>query len=307
MIEWKRLREADVLLEIFILANFAFLSLDIYVAHSINRFRHWAEWIPFAFSIVAALALLPGVARSVQSGGRQRPTWVGSAVGSLAILVGIAGMFWHLNSHFFSGQTIQNLVYAAPFAAPLAYAGLGFLLLANRMLERRSTAWAQWVLFLALGGFVGNFALSLLDHAQNGFFVPSEWIPVAASALAIGTLAVALAKPHDRGYAVFVTLVLALEIVVGLLGFAFHLAADLGGPGGLRENFLYGAPIFSPLLFPNLALLAGIALLALTDTHLKMSPPPRDAHHGDVKPEQARHRHEEEEDPGGGPETDAFE
>ena len=262
-----------MLLELFIFANFAFLSLDIYVAHSINRFRHWAEWIPFWFSIVAALVLLPGVMRSLRQEGHWEPTRVGSVVGALAILVGIAGVFWHLDSHFFSDQTMRNLVYAAPFAAPLAYAGLGFLLLANRMLERRSIAWAQWVLLLALGGFVGNFALSVLDHAQNGFFGTSEWTPVAASALAIGTIAVALAEPHDRRYMRFVWLVLALEIVGGVAGFALHLTANLGGPGGMWENFLYGAPIFSPLLFPNLALLAGIAVWVLTESSIDASTP----------------------------------
>jgi hypothetical protein len=142
------------------------------------------------------------------------------------------------------------------------------------MLERRSTAWAQWVLFLALGGFVGNFVLSLLDHAQNGFFLTTEWIPVTASALAIGTLSVALAKPRDRAYLLFVGLVLALQVVVGLVGFALHVTASFGGAGGPRENFLYGPPIFSPLLFPNLALLAGISLLVLADTALEASTPP---------------------------------
>ncbi len=263
LIIWRRVREPFVLLELFILANFAFLSIDIYWAHSVNRFRHWAEWIPFWFSIAAALSLLPGVLRLVKNDRAHQLSRIGSAVGSSAILVGVAGMFWHLDSHFFSDQTIRNLVYAAPFAAPLAYAGLGFLLLANRMLERESTEWAQWVLFLALGGFVGNFVLSLLDHAQNGFFVTSEWIPVVGSALAIGTLVVVWARPHDRSYLGFVVVVLGLQIVIGVAGFALHLTANLEGPGGMRENFLYGAPIFSPLLFPNLALLAGIAVLVL--------------------------------------------
>ena len=62
-------------------------------------------------------------------------------------------------------------------------------------------------------------------------------------------------------------------IVVGAAGFGLHLIANLGGPGGMRENFLYGAPIFSPLLFPNLALLAGIAVLVLADSK------PVPAHH----------------------------
>ena len=101
MIRWSRLREADVLLELFIFANFAFLSLDIYVAHSINRFRHWAEWIPFFFSIAAAIMLFPGVMRALRSEGEWRPGRVGIAVGALSIAVGIAGMSWHLDSHFF--------------------------------------------------------------------------------------------------------------------------------------------------------------------------------------------------------------
>ena len=44
-----------LLLEVFVASNFAFLTLDIYLAHSVNRFRHPAEWIPFWFSVVAAV------------------------------------------------------------------------------------------------------------------------------------------------------------------------------------------------------------------------------------------------------------
>ncbi len=40
------------LLEIFVLFNLAFLALDVFIAHSINDFGHWAEWIPFYFSAV---------------------------------------------------------------------------------------------------------------------------------------------------------------------------------------------------------------------------------------------------------------
>jgi hypothetical protein len=42
----------------------------------------------------------------------------------------------------------------------------------NRMVDPESTEWAQWVLFLTLGGFIGNFVFSLADHAKNGFFNP---------------------------------------------------------------------------------------------------------------------------------------
>ncbi len=263
MIRFRRLREADVLLEVFVVANFAFLSLDIYIAHSINRFRHWAEWIPLGFSLLATVVLAPHAWRAVTRPGAWTPSPSGTIVGGAAIAVGILGMLLHLESHFFAYQTLRNLVYMAPFVAPLAYAGLGLLLLLNRMEPRGTRQWAQWVVFLALAGFVGNFALATLDHAQNGFFEAAEWIPVAASAYAIGVLLLVVIRPGDRNLIRFALAMLAIEVVVGLVGFYLHLSANLAGPSGWWENFLYGAPIFTPLLFPNLAVLAVLGLMVL--------------------------------------------
>ena len=51
---------------------------------------------------------------------------------------------------------------------------------------------------------------------------------------------------------------------VGLLGFYFHVAANLHGPSPrLWDNFVFGAPAMAPLLFPNLVLLACIGLWVL--------------------------------------------
>ena len=118
-------------------------------------------------------------------------------VGWLSVLVGLGGVLYHLESRFFLDRTLKSLTYAAPFAAPLAYTGLGFLLLMNRMVAARSAEWARWVIFLALGGFFGNFVLSLTDHASNGFFAKTEWIPVISSALATGFLIVPLVLDRD--------------------------------------------------------------------------------------------------------------
>jgi undecaprenyl pyrophosphate phosphatase UppP len=65
--------------------------------------------------------------------------------------------------------------------------GLGCLLLMNGMVPARSEEWPKWVLFFATAGFAGNFVLILTDHAVNGFFHRSEWIPVISSALAVGS------------------------------------------------------------------------------------------------------------------------
>lgn len=253
-------RHKGALLEGFVLANFAFLILDVFLAHSVNSFRHWAEWIPFGFSIAATFLLAPTLPSAARTPRGAYAHGVGIVLGFGSIALGMAGVFYHLESQFFSQWTLRSLVYTAPFAAPLAYAGLGFLLLVNRMVPRETPEWDWWVMFFALGGFLGVFVLAVCDHAQNGFFYASEWWPVAASALAVGFLAVALA---DRR-AAFVRIclgVLALQAVVGLAGFYFHVAADISGLSASPfENFVHGAPPFAPLLFVDLGILAAIGL-----------------------------------------------
>lgn len=250
-----------LLLELFVATNFAFLTLDIYLAHSFNAFRHWAEWIPFYFSAVAAVLLVPTLVYRYRVPGSVLWRQIGFLLGGMSILVGAAGMLFHLNSVFFAESSIRNLVYTAPFAAPVAYVGVGFLLLLNRMVSTEDIEWGQWVLFFALGGFFGNFVLSLCDHAQNGFFNASEWIPVWSSAFAVGFLATAVLRPSNSNFLRLCLFVVAVQIAVGILGFGFHLVADLKGPSArLLDNFIYGAPSLAPLLFANLGILAWFGL-----------------------------------------------
>ena len=249
------------LVELFAIANLAFLAMDIFLAHTVNRFRAWPEWIPIGFSGVAAPALAVGLWWANRRGGDWRPARGGAVVGVLAIVVGIAGLLFHLESQFFQNMSLKSLVYTAPLAAPLAYAGLGLVLLLNRMVPPESLEWDRWLALLAGAGFAGNFALALLDHAQNGFYYVSEWLPVAASAYAVVFLGMVVWHPQDRTLLRVTLGVLAAQIAIGLLGFGFHLVGDLTRPsGGLRDNFLFGAPVFAPLLLPNLAVLAGIAV-----------------------------------------------
>jgi hypothetical protein len=295
------LNDKALLLETFVAINLAFLTLDIYVAHSMNAFRHWAEWIPLYFSIAGAGAVAVGVARAAlaglrgqghaesgDSGARRRGDrrtaepppatmrapgsmisngagrWTGLIVGWASIAVGIAGLVWHLQSHFFRAATLKNLVYSAPFIAPLAYTGIGLLLLVNRLVPHWSRGWARWVLFLAWGGFLGNFGLSLLDHAQNGFYYWTEWIPVAVSALAVGFVLILTVAPSTRLLVMVTAWVLVLQVVTGVLGLGLHLRPLLDySTAPLLDRVIHGAPVFAPLLFVNLALLAGIGVWAL--------------------------------------------
>lgn len=255
----RRVRLAHWLVEIFAAANLAFLAVDIYFAHSVNAFANSLEWVPVVFSATAPLLLVPGVlGRSYQRGA---PRVIGYVVGGLSIAVGLVGMVLHLESHFFSDLTLKSLVYTAPFVAPLSYVGVGLLLVLNRMEKPGSPRWAEWVVFLALGGFAGNLGLSLLDHAQNGFFEPAEWIGVVAAAFGVSFLFVVVVRPAEPALLRATLGLMVLEVGVGLLGFGLHLGASVGSPSDtLFEKIVYGAPVFAPLLFPNLALLAMLGL-----------------------------------------------
>ncbi len=259
----------ELWVELFVTANLAVLAGDIFIAHSMNQFRRPAEFIPFYFSIAAP----PVLAAILALRQRWRAPWldVGALVGALAVLVGLAGVLYHLESSFFLDRTLKSLTYSAPFAAPLAYAGLGFLLLVNRMVDPRGKEWAQWIVLLAVGGFFGNFVLSLTDHAGNGFFLKTEWIPVISSAFATSFLLIPLFMQTTRRYLDLCLVVLLAQSLVGVLGFWFHLRANLLEPGrGLFDKFVNGAPPLAPLLFPNLAGLAFLGLWALVP-HLEES------------------------------------
>lgn len=247
--------------ELFALVNLAFLALDIYIAHSVNQFRRSAEYIPFYFSLCAPAVMAVGLVADQKW--RRSTVWrdLGYLVGWLAVAIGIAGVVLHLDSRFFYERTLKSLTYAAPFAAPLAYTGLGLLLIMNRMVDSQTLEWGQWVLLLALAGFFGNFVLSLTDHAANGFFRSAEWIPVISSALAVGFLIVPLLMPVTSKFLYLCALVLALQVIVGILGFVFHAEANLRGPSvHIWDNLVNGAPPMAPLLFVNLVLLAAIGL-----------------------------------------------
>lgn len=250
----------ELMLEAFVAGNLGFLAVDVYVAHSYNEFADAAEWVPFYASITAPILL--GVAWILGGGlrrsWRQTPAYL---VGIASIIVGIAGLVLHLESQFFEARTLKSLVYAAPFAAPLAYVGLGLLVLLNREQPAATYRHAQWVLLLAAGGYAGNFVLALADHAQNGFFRWTEWLAVGAGAFGMAFLLLSAVRPDRRAIRRATLVVLAGAALVGFAGALLHGRAVLAGTmPSLWENAVYGAPPFAPLLFVDLALLGGIGL-----------------------------------------------
>ena len=268
-----------VWIEMFCLGNLTFLSLDILIAHSVNDFRRPQEYIPLIFSLLTPFLLGAGIVAWLRY--RNLFLWrsLGYVVGWTAVIVGISGVIFHLDSRFFYERTLKSLVYAAPFVAPLAYTGLGLLLILNRMVDARSDSnptsqtmeeWSRWVLLLALGGLFGNFVLSLADHSDNAFFNPLEWIAVVTSAFTFSAVLIVFLMRTGRGYLRFCAAVLGIDALVGVVGFTLHNIANLEGPSTFLRNIRYNTPPVAPLLFPVLAVLALIGLWVLAP-HLEES------------------------------------
>jgi hypothetical protein len=142
----------EIWLEAFIILNFLSLTGDIALAHSENRFRVPVEYLPLWFSLVAAVLLIPALFLRLRGGSPTIWKILGYLVGWCSIAIGAAGVVYHLDSQFFYQRTLKSLTYTAPFVAPLAYIGLGCLLVMNRMVEPSQKEWPQWVIFFALGG-----------------------------------------------------------------------------------------------------------------------------------------------------------
>lgn len=256
-------RDHRLWIELFALLNITGLAADIYLAHSMNFFREHAEYMPLGVSLAAPVLLIPALwfYRRGRLG-----VWsvLGHIVGWACILLGIAGAMYHLESAFFQSRTLASLVYSAPFAAPLAYTGLGLLLVMNRMVRPDDPDWPHWVLLLALGGYLGNFVFSVTDHAQNGFFNRAEWIGVVAGAFGVGFLFAPFVRRFSRVEILGSMLVMLAGAGVGVLGFFLHTAADLAATDApLLSRIIYGAPVFAPLLFVDMGILALIGLVVL--------------------------------------------
>lgn len=260
----RKLRSAAWLLELFVASNLLVLIPDIALAHSTNQFAERAEWIPLFFSAAGGL-LMVGVllAKDPRKG---FAGLVGEAVGWVSVAVGVAGLLWHLFSEFFQEVELHSLVYSAPFIAPLAYTGLGLLLLMNRRVDAETEpVWGRWVLFLAFMGIMGNFGLALTDHARNGFFDAREWVAVVAAAIGVGGVLVAILWPESREAQGVAWVSLGVQVAVGFVGFGLHVAPVFteASSAGYLERVVYGPPILAPLLFANLAVPGALGLWVL--------------------------------------------
>ena len=240
-----------------ICSNFAFIGVDVLMAHSQNNYFRWAL-IPVAYSVGAVLAVLAAIifhGSGLARRGFQATMWLG-------VLVGVAGTFFLLHGNSTSGQVSFHrlLIEGSPIAAPIAFAGIAAFALVSE--HRRGPARRFSLLILVGIGFSAAAVAAFLDHARLDFRPGYTLIPVVLGTVAaISCFYIATCRAEAAETRIFLT-ILALSAFMGLAGFVFHVLGDLAGTEGIVwVRFLYRNPILGPLLFCDLAFLAALSIL----------------------------------------------
>jgi hypothetical protein len=87
---------------------------------------------------------------------------------------------------------------------------------------------------------------------------------VVAAAVAVGILFAVVVEYRSPTVRAIAAVVMVAQLLVGLAGFAFHLRGNLLSPmERITDKFVFGSPIFAPLLFANIAILGLMGLWAL--------------------------------------------
>jgi hypothetical protein len=222
--------------------NFLFVGVDVLMAHSENGFFRWAL-IPLVFSPIAVLAVL--AVSIFRTSTAVRRTF--KAVMWCGVGVGLAGTLFHLTGNATGGQDTLHRLLVQGSPTTEHYAGA----------DRRSR-----LLVLVGLGFLGAVAAAFLDHGRVSFIPTYTLIPLVSgtvAALSCFYLAHDRANPTDTQIHLYV---MGLSVVVGLVGFGFHVAGDLAGTESIVwARLLYRNPVLGPLLFCDLALLGALSIM----------------------------------------------
>ncbi|MEP7368670.1 MAG: hypothetical protein ABI662_03370 [Dermatophilaceae bacterium] len=241
--------------------NFLLTGIDVLMAHSQNNVFRW-EVIPLVYVPFAVLAILAHIV--VRPNVLERRTF--QSVMWLGVVVGAVGTLLHLTGNAISSpmSVHQLLVAGSPIAAPVAFAGIASFALASDR-HRGSVRSSKLCVLVGLG-FFGAVLAAFLDHARIGYVPGYTLIPIASGTLGtIACLYMARVRASRRETYIFLS-VLGLNVLVGLLGFWFHLMGDLAGTQSVVwARILYRAPLFGPLLFCNLAMLGALSMLPEPD------------------------------------------
>ncbi len=271
--------EKNRMLLIFVGINLFFTGIDVALAHSINSFVPVYEWIPIYFFPLGAMSCF---VISFQTSPKKWSALIHISLMVVGILVGVIGTAFHMNAVLnpLGHLSWAWIVFGSPILAPLAFAGIsllglygiteemsdqpGMLNVPGIGLFHAPISRDKHFLWLVGLGFGASAVTSIIDHAQYGYNV-YKLIAIVFGLFATSVvLTIALSKEWTKRDELVYFWTMIAAIVVGVLGFGFHLSADLAGTGEISlERMLVFAPVFAPLLYSDLGML-GLIIVGKT-------------------------------------------
>lgn len=249
----------------YLFINYFIVFADVTIAHALNNFFPSYEWIPVVFSPIAALtALLLLIS--------PKPGWTKNLhllINLLGVVIGIVGFSFHLQGAS-AGNTVTfaGLASGNPVFAPLAFFALGsigtIISLDDRPDLRKYTLTqkTRWLLFSTAFWFLATALVAYFDHVRTGFTNIYTWFPFYMGLFAALVTMLQAYSPPDRGLSILFSITMLLSILVGLMGFTFHLSVDLAGRGNIVwSRIFYQAPGLAPLLFCDLGIWGALVYL----------------------------------------------
>lgn len=260
----------------FLIINYLIVFLDVLIAHAENRFMPSYEWIPIVFCPLAALCSVFFLLKP-KSG---FPKTLNFLIHSLGVLVGILGFAFHLQA-VSAGDIVSyaGFISGNPVFAPLAFVALGIIGVIISLDDQPShrkynlTQKTRWLLLATSFWFLATALVAYFDHARTGFENIYTWFPFYVGVFAALILLFQSYSYPEHRLSLLLGITMTISFIVGLMGFSFHLSADLAGRGVFQwSRVFYQAPGLAPLLFCDLGLWGILAFLdPLEENHSSKS------------------------------------
>ncbi len=268
--------EKNRLLLIFVGLNLFVTGIDVALAHSINSFVPVYEWIPIYYFPIGAMSCF---IIAFQTTPKKIFALIHISLLSIGLMVGFLGTAFHMNAVLnpLGHLSWAWLVFGSPILAPLAFSGislLGLYAITEEVKDSPGVLVIQGLgtfhapisrdkhfLWLVGLGFGASAITSIIDHAQYGYN-PYKLIAIIFGLFATSVvLTIALSNNWSKKDELVYFWTMIAAIVVGVMGFGFHLSGDLAGTGKISlERMLVFAPILAPLLYGDLGMLGLIVV-----------------------------------------------
>lgn len=269
--------EKNRLLMLFVGVNLLFTGIDVVLAHSINLYIPVYEWIPIIYFPLGSISCFM---IALKSKPQKWQALIHIILMIIGVLVGIIGTAFHANAVLNPAGflTWSWVVFGSPILAPLAFSGIsllglyaiteevdgqpGVLNVPGLVTFKAPISRERHFLWLVGLGFGASAITSIIDHAQYGYsFYKLIAIVYGVFATSV-VLYLSVSKQWTRGDELVYFWTMISAVVIGVLGFGFHLSADLAGTGAISlERILAFAPVLAPLLYSDLGML-GLLVVA---------------------------------------------